>query len=334
MLGADGKLDVSKAARSVAGVLASQLDARTRFRDLSRIPPGERVAASPIVQFYSSVDNIGNYLPVLGIHKMLGTSPDVWHAHDPDIDFDFINGHYQGVIIGGAGLFHASFDRFWRRFVAECDLPAIIWGVGLCAPDRDTSFGVDRSLIKHNASRFDLVNVRDDWTAEYYGLTAACVTACPTVVSVADVSPKEKRSGTLVVSHKALIGHDLDLAMKSAVKSITRSVRFTDNIQRRTRGIQRILRNDYARSELVATSRLHGAIIAYGLRIPYVAFARDEKVRVFQRQFGHGELVESIGELKARVANGPFELKLTSLTDVLAFGKTARTWISSSCSVD
>ncbi len=50
---------------------AQQQDFRCKFFDLSKIKKDRR-PRSPIIQFYSSVDNIGNYLPVLGIQKMLG----------------------------------------------------------------------------------------------------------------------------------------------------------------------------------------------------------------------------------------------------------------------
>lgn len=298
------------------------------------MPLSERISKSPVIQFYSSADNIGNYLPVIGIHKMLRTTPDVWNAHDVEIDYEFINSHYRSAIVGGAGLFHACFEGFWRRFVAECDLPAIIWGVGLCAPDRVSNFGVNRSLVSRNASRFDLVNVRDDWTAEFYGLKVARVSVCPTVVAVADFARGDPRRGTLVVSHTSLTGTDLDLAVRSVVESAMSGVRFTDNVQHRTKGIARILRSDYDRSERVVTTRLHGAIIAYGLGVPYVALARDEKIRAFQRQFGNGELVENTTDLRTRLANSPAASGGVMMNDVVAFGETARKWMLSWCPVE
>ena len=99
----------------VPSVLKRAMDRRCRFHDLAQLPPDRRRARHRILQFYSSVDNIGNYLPVLGIHRLLGTRTDVWCMHDRDIDFDFINSQYRGVIVGGAGLLHQCFEPCWQR---------------------------------------------------------------------------------------------------------------------------------------------------------------------------------------------------------------------------
>jgi polysaccharide pyruvyl transferase WcaK-like protein len=56
----------------------------------------------------------------------------------------------------------------------------------------------------------------------------------------------------------------------------------------------------------VVTSRLHGAIIAYGLGLPYVALAGDEKLREFHRLFGGGQLVNSAAELKVMLSQPDF----------------------------
>ena len=103
-------------------------DRRVRFRDLARIPHERRQAATKILNFYSAVGNIGNYLPVLGIRKMLGCEPDTWNMHDRTIDFEFINRQYRCVVIGGAGLLDKGFEPFWSTFSRDCRLPTIIWG--------------------------------------------------------------------------------------------------------------------------------------------------------------------------------------------------------------
>lgn len=69
------------------------------------IPSEKRNPKSSLLQFYASPNNIGNYLPVLGIQEMLEEETDTWCAHDEYIDFDFINANYQGVIIGGGWTF-------------------------------------------------------------------------------------------------------------------------------------------------------------------------------------------------------------------------------------
>ena len=64
-------------------------------------------------------------------------------------------------------------------------------------------------------------------------------------------------------------------------------VRVTDNIQRRLLSLDDIVRGADGKSRLVGSTRLHGAIVAYGLRIPYVAIPRDEKIT--QRFYGGTE---------------------------------------------
>src|SRR4051812_22817202 len=94
--------------------LRTLLDRRCKFYDLRRVSPASRKAKSPIIQFYSSSNNIGNFLPVLGIREMISREPDTWCIHDKQIDFDFINSNYRCAIIGGAGLLHSCFNPFWK----------------------------------------------------------------------------------------------------------------------------------------------------------------------------------------------------------------------------
>ena len=75
-------------------------DRRVRFRDLAAMPVTERWPASDIINFYSAVHSSGNYLPFLGIHKMLNRGTDTWNMHDRSIGFHFVNRHYRCVIIG------------------------------------------------------------------------------------------------------------------------------------------------------------------------------------------------------------------------------------------
>ena len=138
---------------------------RVRFRDPAAIPATERWQASAIINFYSTVHNIGNYLPVLGIRKMLNRGTDTWNMHDRSIDFHFVNRHYRCVIIAGAGLLDKRFEPFWCPFSRECRLPAVIWGVGLCSPDGVTDNGVDRKVFRAAAAKCALINFRDDRTA-------------------------------------------------------------------------------------------------------------------------------------------------------------------------
>jgi Polysaccharide pyruvyl transferase len=320
-------------------------DRRCRVYDLSRIKPEERKSHSPVIQFYSSVDNVGNYTPVLGIHKMLSHTADTWCIHDKNIDFDFINTNYKCVIIGGAGLLHECFEPFWANFLETCKLPTIIWGVGVCLPDstgvrvdlKDSTAntGVDRKLIADIAKRCDLINVRDDLTADYYHLNNANISACPTIAYLEDFTIEKNSQTVLYSSHEELVSESDKQEIKATIAQTITKFKYTDNIQRTFLGLNDIISNYYCKSKLVITSRLHGAIFAYGLGIPYIAFARDAKMRAFCSMYGNGLSVQNTLELKEIIKKytpDSIILKPIAIKPILEFGKQARSWVASNCS--
>lgn len=283
------------------------------------------------MQFYSSCDNIGNYLPVLGIQKLLSIDTDTWCIHDENIDFDFINKHYKGAIIGGAGLLHKCFEPFWVRLGRECKLPMVVWGVGGCFPDDQKEKGVNPKIAAKALNRCDLINVRDDVTAEFYKLSKAHISPCPTIACLRDFKTSSpKRTKILFSSHEELVSEDETESIKSAIQRIDRRYKYTNNIQRFHCGVNDIIKRYYCKSNLVVTTRLHGAIIAYALSIPYVAIPRDEKLRSFKRLFSNGVILENIGDLENLLVNEhigtsrPIEIK-----PVLEFGHRVQDWVNS-----
>ncbi|MBD2480627.1 polysaccharide pyruvyl transferase family protein [Planktothrix sp. FACHB-1365] len=311
------------------------LDRRCKFYDLSQIPSQQRVARSPILQFYSSVDNIGNYLPVLGIQKMLNLTTDTWNAYDQNIDFDFINTHYKGIIIGGAGLLYRSFNRFWEQVLIGCKIPLIIWGVGVCLPDGEKDAGADIKILKKIVSRCDLMNVRDDVTADYYNFPNASIAPCPTIAYL-DGFRSQMNLGNYQVlfsSHDGLVSAEENKELMKVVIRVTPKFEYTDNIQYPCLGLEDIITQSYMNSRVVVTTRLHGAIIAYGLGIPYLAIPRDEKLRDFYRLYGNGLTVQNVQELEEALKQGWLpELHPIALKPVLEFGKKAQQWVTACCS--
>lgn len=305
-------------------------DRRVRFRDLARIDARDRSASTSIINFYSSVPNIGNFTPVLGIQQMLGSQPDTWNIHDRDIDFDFINRHYRCAIIGGAGLLDKGFDPFWEKFGQHCTIPAVIWGVGVCAPDTAVEKGVDRAIFARAAEKCDLINVRDVLTADYYRIRHASITPCPTIVYVEKFLNSRKPDGNLLYSsHEELIPAGERAEIRKALTRSAGRIRFTDNIQRPLRGVDDIIRSYYCRSSKVVTTRLHGAIIAYGLGIPYIALARDEKIRAFHRMSGNGVVIEDVTELDSALAADITPTRRVMYVEVRAFADRVKNWLSS-----
>lgn len=277
-----------------------RLDRRHRFRDLRRISPP--TARSPVLQLYSHNDNIGNYLPTIAIRELLGICADTWSIHDQGMDLEFVNQTYAIIVIGGGGLFHPTFGGFWERFLEECRVPYCIWGVGVCVPDTNGDGARPSFAMRRVVRGARAVILRDTLSAELLSAPAAVVEPCPTVAYVgmrrwsdpaaarpdrrASVLYSGRSDGLLPIRDRE--GMDLALRELAGVR-----LRCTDNIQRRGTGVRDIVRL-YARSDIVVTTRLHGMIIAAALGVPYVALARDDKMRAFQEDWGsdRGMVVE------------------------------------------
>ncbi|MBW4480954.1 MAG: polysaccharide pyruvyl transferase family protein [Tildeniella torsiva UHER 1998/13D] len=311
-------------------------DRRCQFYDLSKIQPSQRESKSPIIQFYSSIDNIGNFLPVLGIQSMLGTVPDTWCVQDKSIDFDFINKNYKFVIIGGAGLLvrgNGSFERFWTQFSEKCKLPTVIWGVGTDGV-KDISPPY-RRIVSEVAKRCDLINVRDELTAETFNLIDPDISACPTVAYLQAVK-KVKKLSNKPLDQATLIHYQPQIHVDSYIKEINELMkksftkyRRTTNYQYSFLGLDDAIYKFYLESGLVVTAMLHGAITAYGLGIPYVAISKSDKMNAFINKFGNGFQVSSAKELRDLFDSNEAskkQLKPVALDSVLDFGDKVKNW--------
>jgi len=318
-------------------------DKRCNFYDLSLLNREERVAKTSILNIYDRDDNIGNFLPVLGMRKMLGFDPDTWDIHDKNIDFDFINDNYQGVIIGGAGLLCPPFRDFWVKFSQQCHLPTVIWGVGsglgasigekIDRENRDREMQDYVEAVSKISQRCDLVNVRDRLTADFFELHNAHIAACPTIVHMQefkqDLNPHADR--VLYSSHHFDSQTEIK-KIKEDVSSIYKNFSFTENVQHPYLGLNEIIKNYYVDSSLVVTTRLHGAIMAYGLGIPYVGITRGEKIRSFCNEYGNGILIEDISQLKLTLKDTPVSkipMQSIEIEPVLEFGSRVKEWSAS-----
>jgi hypothetical protein len=318
-------------------------DRRCLFEDLSTINPQRRVAKSHLLQFYDRADNIGNYLPVLGIRKMLSDIPDTWDIHDENIDFDFINKSYKGIIIGGAGLLCPPFKNFWLKFQDECKLPTIIWGVGSGIGAKiGEHFGKSQMsisdlnycrVVSEVSKRCDLVNVRDELTAEYFELHNPDISACPTIVYMQNYDNRSDKNFSQIVYSS----HDIDSKteknkIKNIINRIYHNFKFTDNVQHPYIGLEDIVQDYYLGAKAIITTRLHGAIIAYGLKIPYIGITRGEKIRSFHAEYGNGLLVEDLTQLQRLLDEKIIEkidTKSIAIEPVLDFGSKAKNWAKS-----
>jgi hypothetical protein len=204
----------------------------------------------------------------------------------------------------------------------------VIWGVGGCFPDGNPEGGAERKSVTAVADRCALVNVRDEITVRHYGLSRVQISACPTIVYLRKFPvPAPRGKAVLFSSHDELVGAGETERIHQVLREVTPGYRWTHNAQSRRMGLDDILEKDYRPAPLVVTTRLHGAIIAYGLGVPYVAVARDEKLRDFQRLYGNGELLEDVGRLAETIRSGAAQVhRAIEWEPVLEFGERARRW--------
>ena len=314
----------------------ASIDRRRMLRNMQLVElqaPEDFVAKSRTVQFVSTNPNIGNYLPVLAIQQMLHENTDVFNIHR-EIDYDFVNANYEVAVIGGAGLLHKTFEPFWREFAEKCRLPYVIWGVGLCSLDSvdgPTFVASDAASAVFEGAL--AVNVRDELTAKTYGaniLEKISITECPTIFYLRGFRVSPVKDSVTMVMHPDLIGDEVHDALEIALTERGLKVAKTLNVQSEAEGIDDIVYDYYCESSLIVTSRLHGAIIAYGLGLPYIAIAGDEKLREFHRRFGGGWLANNVAELNSVLDSAEFsfaapgvEPAKPDLTGVTEFGNLA-----------
>ena len=304
--------------------------------NLSKIEPSVRVAHSQVIQFYSSANNIGNLLPVLAIHNMLQMTPDLWAINDKSMDFNFINNNYKCAIIGGAGLLHPVFEPFWKKFYKECKIPFIMWGIGICLPDK-LHKGLDKDLVKAITERCELINVRDELTAKYFDMNNAYITPCPSILFLQKFKSVETNNDldfVLYVPHEHQVTHEEKMSVFNSIIKYKKNALIINNEESFNCDLECFINDTYCKSNLIITSRLHGAIIAYALSIPYIAIAHDKKLVAFHREYGNGAMVHDIEELEEYLSERKVIPSLTpiSIQSIEEFGKIAKEWVWKHCS--
>ena len=285
---------------------------RNSLTTLNDISKGERTVKSKTLQFYSANRNIGNYLPVLAIHQMLDQELDVWNIHKSPVDWEFVHKNYDQVIVGGAGLLHSVFEKFWVDLEKNCKLPIIIWGIGVCLPDNDSVKGVPKEVVQSVFSRAVYANVRDELTRDFYSLAAEIsITACPTLVHIDNnfkVAAKNGQSKDILhSSHVDLEPTSTTPEIEQIIKAAGFNYNFTENIETKQFALKTIL-NMYQKSDFVVTTRLHGAIIAYAFKRPYIAISYDPKIAAFHKLYGGGVCITDVNQLAQTLKSDQFKI--------------------------
>ena len=162
------------------------------------------------------------------------------------------------------------------------------------------------------------------------------ISFCPTIHYAAKNFKVSAKSN---VVRQVLHSHHLDLEPSSLtphIKSIIEGrgwqYKFTKNVESKKEKLRTILL-DYKRSDAVVTTRLHGAIIAYSFKRPYVALSFDPKIDAFVQSYGGGALVKSVAELQERIPVLTADLSsgyAHELAKVRNFGARASTYLLSS----
>lgn len=282
----------------------------TELNDISKVSSANRKRKSDTLQFYSANRNIGNYLPVLAIHEMLDETLDTWNIHKSPVDWNYVHANYSRVIIGGAGLLHSVFEKFWVDLEKNCKLPITIWGIGVCLPDNDEVKGVPKAVVQRVFEKSKFANVRDELTRDFYELDRKIsITACPTLIYVSNhFDVAEKRSGNRVLhsSHVDLEPNDQTPIIRDSIEKAGFEYSFTPNIESAENGLNRILKL-YQDTNYVVTTRLHGAIIAYAFRRPYIAISYDPKITAFHKLYGGGVSIKNPNELAGALISEDFK---------------------------
>ncbi|MEM7413169.1 MAG: polysaccharide pyruvyl transferase family protein [Myxococcota bacterium] len=300
----------------------SAFDRRTRFRDVSRVRPTGALRGPAVLQFYSAVPNIGNFTAALGVQHLLGQTLEVWNAHQRPIDWEWIHRRYRAVIVGGAGLLHPAFEPFWQELDRACRLPLILWGIGGCWPDAGAASPRCPSAVSVG-TRAALVHVRDERSAEFHAWCHAEIGDCPTVPFVQHSVQRAPSDRTLLAVHPELLSAD---EQHKLLRLVSREQRpwSTDHTETRWWGLRDLLGRRYARAGRVVTTRLHGAIIAASLGIPWIALARDEKLRAFAARSRTGVCVDDWDALGGALDQAPVQARRIDAAPLVAFAERAR----------
>ena len=87
----------------------------------------------------------------------------------------------------------------------------------------------------------------------------------------------------------------------------------------------------YQDCDYVVTTRLHGAIIAYAFKRPYIAISFDPKITAFHKLYGGGVCITSVDQLAQTLNSDQFKVLgqyESELAKVKQFGEQIRRYLS------
>jgi exopolysaccharide biosynthesis predicted pyruvyltransferase EpsI len=190
---------------------------------------------------------------------------------------------------------------------------------------------VPKAVVQSVFAKAKLANVRDELTRDFYQLDPKIsITACPTLVYIANTFKVEDKKK---YEKKILHSSHVDLEPTSNTPEIKRIIEsagfkyyFTENIETKKERLKKILKM-YQNCDYVVTTRLHGAIIAYAFKRPYIAISFDPKITAFHKLYGGGVCITDINQLPAALKGEKFKEKSNyhlELDRVREFGASFR----------
>lgn len=243
---------------------------------------------------YANRSNVGDWLSARGIQALLAPEEVVEHLCDER----FVDGTLESlsaadpsdvVVIGGGGLFMDYFRPFWEGLLEIDAPPFCVWGAGVCDLKREAST-VSRALLERLVSKSVFCVVRDDLTRQLLPTSAnAWAVPCPAMAGLASAPT----AGTTLLHsvHKFAVGLEAYEAARTALEAFAertgRELCEVDNrIPENSEAAYGAVLAQYARAEIVVSSRLHGCIIAVTMGRKVLAISGDRKVEAFMRAAG------------------------------------------------
>jgi polysaccharide pyruvyl transferase WcaK-like protein len=96
--------------------------------------------------------------------------------------------------------------------------------------------------------------------------------------------------------------------IKEIIEEAGYTYKFTENIETEKLPLKKVL-NMYQDCDYVVTTRLHGAIIAYAFKRPYIAISFDPKIAAFNKLYGGGVCITGVDQLASALSSDQFKAK-------------------------